>query len=411
MKRNITLEVVSVDTYFGMIDNGYVVNPPYQSGCRWNIKDRTAFVDDVAAGKAIPPIVFAVVEVEEGEPLRLRIDGNQRTFSLEEERRRIGDELAKEDLPEDARAALEKRAEAIGEAEVPILSYGLTADEAKDYFCRLNKGVKLSVSQSAKAFYSQPVQEALNEVVARMEAQKGPGVKWGKTVPDVAAPMILASAMVPGRSASSSEEAKKVLKKAVDVPPAAMEAVKAALATVARLAVMDKTTAAKIAAEEAAAARAAAEGQTYIPAPGAAYPACGPLAVYWASPKRLVPLTVTAGRVDAPEGESKPEALARVVAAYDVGSKEERTFVTPPRKEGGAVKTVRMAVNEVWEDRTNGHTITSYREQALMAAINPAPKGAGKGTPKGKPKGKPQNKETAFAEIAEAVNGGNSNAD
>lgn len=411
MKRNISFEVVSIDTYFGMIDNGYVVNPPYQSGCRWNQKDRTAFVDDVAAGKAIPPIVFAVVDVEEGEPLRLRIDGNQRTFSLVEERRRIDDELAREDLSEDVRAALEKRAEAIGEADMPILSYSLTADEAKDYFCRLNKGVKLSVSQSAKAFYKPAVQEALNEVVQRMEAQKGPGVKWGKTVPDVAAPMVLASAMVPGRSASSSSEAKKVLEKAVDVPPAAMEAVKSALATVARLAVMDKNTAAKIAAEEAAAARAAAEGQAYIPAPGAAYPACGPLSVYWASPKRLVPLTVTALRVDAPEGESKPEALARVVSSYNVGSKEERTFVTPPRKEGGAVKTVTLKVNEVWEDRTNGHTITSYREQALMAAINPAPKSAPKSAPKGKPKDKPKDKEAAFREIAHAVNGGNDNAD
>lgn len=364
-----TLEVISVGEYLARLDAGEVVNPAYQSGLRWPVKMCDAFAADLAAGKAVPPIIVAVIPCKDGKALVIRVDGNQRTFSVLRARDALAEKLASDCSTEEQEKA-EKMLAALEAAQLPILSYRMSAAQSADFFRRLNAGVKLSGVQAAKAEYSAATQEALNGLRERMEAQRGAATKWGKANPDTASSMLLAAVLNPAKASSASATARLVLKECQQPGIDALTACQTALKVIARLEASDKAVAAAIAKEEAAAAAAEAAGEVYIPGEGASFGPDGPDGAYWASPARLIPLALLCQQaqkgVSAEDMPALVTRLANVCRSINRHAKGKISITRPSRGKAPAKKEA-VTVCDIWSDTSNAHKATSARFQHLRS--------------------------------------------
>lgn len=362
------LECITVGEYFARLDAGEVVNPAYQSGLRWPVKMLDAFAADAIAGKALPPLILSAIPCADG-VLYIRTDGNQRTFALSRARDALAERM-NEDTPTEEGGKAEAQLAALESALLPILTYQMDAAAAADFFKRLNAGVKLSGVQAAKAEYTTSVQEALNGLRERMEAQRGAATRWGKANPDTASSMLLAAVLNPGKASSASATARLVLKECQQPGADALAACSTALKVLARLEASDKAISAAIAKEEAAAAAADAAGEVYIPGEGASFGPDGPDGAYWASPARLVPLALLCQQaqkgVPAEDMPALVTRLANTCRTINRHAKGKISITRPARGKAPAKKEA-VAVCDIWSDTSNAHKATSARFQHLRS--------------------------------------------
>lgn len=362
------LEVITVGEYFARLDAGEVVNPAYQSGLRWPVKMLDAFAADAIAGKALPPLILSAIPCADG-VLYIRTDGNQRTFALSRARDALAERMG-EDVPTEESGKAEAQLAALEGAQLPILTYKMDAAAAADFFRRLNAGVKLSGVQAAKAEYTEAVQEVLNGLRERMEAQRGPATRWGKANPDTASSMLLAATLNPAKASSASATARLVLKECQQPGADALAACATALKVIARLEASDKATAALIAQEEARAAAADANGEVYIPGEGANFGPDGPDGAYWASPARLVPLALLCQQaqkgVSVEDMPALVTRLANVCRTINRHTKAKVSITRPARGKAPAKKEA-VSIVDIWADTSNAHKATSARFQHLRA--------------------------------------------
>ncbi|KAG5650584.1 hypothetical protein H0H81_011723 [Sphagnurus paluster] len=76
---------MSINEIHKLIHDGSVdLNPPYQRDVVWPESKQIALIDSLFRNFYIPPIVFAVTEDEEGQTIRVCVDGKQRLTSIQQ---------------------------------------------------------------------------------------------------------------------------------------------------------------------------------------------------------------------------------------------------------------------------------------------------------------------------------------
>lgn len=147
-------------------------------------------------------MIFARIPVTDGEPLTLRVDGNQRNGAIMWALERFaedGEEPDAEKLEQLKAARIDAQT-----VEAPSLM------EAARLFIDLNNGTALSAIQRNKAQLTPSLMSYVNAYQDALTAAR-PGEKWGKVNADTAAAMLAAAAIKPTEAATSSASAVKVL--------------------------------------------------------------------------------------------------------------------------------------------------------------------------------------------------------
>ncbi|KAF8663365.1 hypothetical protein AX16_000941 [Volvariella volvacea WC 439] len=164
----------------GMID----LNPPYQRDVVWPETKQIGLIDSIFRNFYIPPVVFAVQRDEEGEEVRVCVDGKQRLTSIQ---KFFDGQIPHRDtktkknywytISESAKGArLEVPDQYKKEFSAKLITcveyHGLTSGMERDIFQRVQLGMTLTAAEKLQAI-SSPWAEWIGELESRHVAVEG----------------------------------------------------------------------------------------------------------------------------------------------------------------------------------------------------------------------------------------------
>lgn len=339
-------EQMTVGEYLDRVETGEIANPEFQSGQRWTEKQRARLVECLIAGRPVPPMIFARIPTTDGEPLTLRVDGNQRNGAIL---------WAVERFSEDGEEPDAEKLEALKAARIDAQTVDApNLMEAARLFIDLNNGTALSAIQRNKAQLSPSMMSYVNAYQNALTAAR-PGEKWGKVNADTAAAMLAAAAVKPTDAATSSASAVKVLSAVKDAPEFNAAHLAMLMDAVRLLAAGDAHKDAQAAAARAAALEGDALGAIDTSAP-VKYGNKGVKELsYWTSPAHLVPAWVY---VCLHGEDCTAEGLADCMRAFDPAAKIRYSYT---KKSGKTSKRVGTSIQAAFGDTSNAKTATLAR--------------------------------------------------
>lgn len=348
-------EQMTVGEYLDRVETGEIANPEFQSGQRWTEKQRARLVECLIAGRPVPPMIFARIPTTDGEPLTLRVDGNQRNGAIL---------WAVERFAEDGEEPDAEKLEALKAARIDAQTVDApNLMEAARLFIDLNNGTALSAIQRNKAQLSPSMMGYVNAYQDALTAAR-PGEKWGKVNADTAAAMLAAAAVKPTDAATSSASAVKVLSAVKDAPEFNASHVSMLMDAVRLLAAGDAHKDAQAAAARAAALEGDALGAIDTSAP-VKYGNKGMKELsYWTSPAHLVPVWVY---VCLHGEDCTAEGLADCMRAFDPAAKIRYSYT---KKSGKTSKRVGTSIQAAFGDTSNAKTATLARICGFNAFAN-----------------------------------------
>lgn len=348
-------EQMTVGEYLDRVETGEIANPEFQSGQRWTEKQRARLVECLIAGRPVPPMIFARIPTTDGEPLTLRVDGNQRNGAIL---------WAVERFSEDGEEPDAEKLEALKAARIDAQTVDApNLMEAARLFIDLNNGTALSAIQRNKAQLSPSMMSYVNAYQDALTAAR-PGEKWGKVNADTAAAMLAAAAVKPTDAATSSASAVKVLSAVKDAPEFNAAHLAMLMDAVRLLAAGDAHKDAQAAAARAAALEGDALGAIDTSAP-VKYGNKGVKELsYWTSPAHLVPAWVY---VYLHGEECTAEGLADCMRAFDPAAKIRYSYT---KKSGKTSKRVGTSIQAAFGDTSNAKTATLARICGFNAFAN-----------------------------------------
>lgn len=348
-------EQMTVGEYLDRVETGEIANPEFQSGQRWTEKQRARLVECLIAGRPVPPMIFARIPTTDGEPLTLRVDGNQRNGAIL---------WAVERFAEDGEEPDAEKLEALKAARIDAQTVDApNLMEAARLFIDLNNGTALSAIQRNKAQLSPSMMSYVNAYQDALTAAR-PGEKWGKVNADTAAAMLAAAAVKPTDAATSSASAVKVLSAVKDAPEFNAAHLAMLMDAVRLLAAGDAHKDAQAAAARAAALEGDALGAIDTSAP-VKYGNKGVKELsYWTSPAHLVPAWVY---VCLHGEDCTAEGLADCMRAFDPAAKIRYSYT---KKSGKTSKRVGTSIQAAFGDTSNAKTATLARICGFNAFAN-----------------------------------------
>lgn len=348
-------EQMTVGEYLDRVETGEIANPEFQSGQRWTEKQRARLVECLIAGRPVPPMIFARIPTTDGEPLTLRVDGNQRNGAIL---------WAVERFSEDGEEPDAEKLEALKAARIDAQTVDApNLMEAARLFIDLNNGTALSAIQRNKAQLSPSMMSYVNAYQDALTAAR-PGEKWGKVNADTAAAMLAAAAVKPTDAATSSASAVKVLSAVKDAPEFNAANLAMLMDAVRLLAAGDAHKDAQAAAARAAALEGDALGAIDTSAP-VKYGNKGVKELsYWTSPAHLVPAWVY---VCLHGEDCTAEGLADCMRAFDPAAKIRYSYT---KKSGKTSKRVGTSIQAAFGDTSNAKTATLARICGFNAFAN-----------------------------------------
>ena len=348
-------EQMTVGEYLDRVETGEIANPEFQSGQRWTEKQRARLVECLIAGRPVPPMIFARIPTTDGEPLTLRVDGNQRNGAIL---------WAVERFSEDGEEPDAEKLEALKAARIDAQTVDApNLMEAARLFIDLNNGTALSAIQRNKAQLSPSMMSYVNAYQDALTAAR-PGEKWGKVNADTAAAMLAAAAVKPTDAATSSASAVKVLSAVKDAPEFNAANLAMLMDAVRLLAAGDAHKDAQAAAARAAALEGDALGAIDTSAP-VKYGNKGVKELsYWTSPAHLVPAWVY---VCLHGEDCTAEGLADCMRAFDPAAKIRYSYT---KKSGKISKRVGTSIQAAFGDTSNAKTVTLARICGFNAFAN-----------------------------------------
>lgn len=348
-------EQMTVGEYLDRVETGEIANPEFQSGQRWTEKQRARLVECLIAGRPVPPMIFARIPTTDGEPLTLRVDGNQRNGAIL---------WAVERFSEDGEEPDAEKLEALKAARIDAQTVDApNLMEAARLFIDLNNGTALSAIQRNKAQLSPSMMSYVNAYQDALTAAR-PGEKWGKVNADTAAAMLAAAAVKPTDAATSSASAVKVLSAVKDAPEFNAANLAMLMDAVRLLAAGDAHKDAQAAAARAAALEGDALGAIDTSAP-VKYGNKGTKELsYWTSPAHLVPAWVY---VCLHGEDCTAEGLADCMRAFDPAAKIRYSYT---KKSGKTSKRVGTSIQAAFGDTSNAKTATLARICGFNAFAN-----------------------------------------
>ena len=348
-------EQMTVGEYLDRVETGEIANPEFQSGQRWTEKQRARLVECLIAGRPVPPMIFARIPTTDGEPLTLRVDGNQRNGAIL---------WAVERFSEDGEEPDAEKLEALKAARIDAQTVDApNLMEAARLFIDLNNGTALSAIQRNKAQLSTSMMSYVNAYQDALTAAR-PGEKWGKVNADTAAAMLAAAAVKPTDAATSSASAVKVLSAVKDAPEFNAAHLAMLMDAVRLLAAGDAHKDAQAAAARAAALEGDALGAIDTSAP-VKYGNKGVKELsYWTSPAHLVPAWVY---VCLHGEDCTAEGLADCMRAFDPAAKIRYSYT---KKSGKTSKRVGTSIQAAFGDTSNAKTATLARICGFNAFAN-----------------------------------------
>lgn len=351
----VTYETMTIGEYLDRVETGEIANPEFQSGQRWTEKQRARLVECLISGRPVPPMIFARIPTTDGEPLTLRVDGNQRNGAIL---------WAVERFSEDGEEPDAEKLEALKAARIDAQTVDApNLMEAARLFIDLNNGTALSAIQRNKAQLSPSMMSYVNAYQNALTAAR-PGEKWGKVNADTAAAMLAAAAVKPTDAATSSASAVKVLSAAKDAPEFNAAHLAMLMDAVRLLAAGDAHKDAQAAAARAAALEGDALGAIDTSAP-VKYGNKGVKELsYWTSPAHLVPAWVY---VCLHGEDCTAEGLADCMRAFDPAAKIRYSYT---KKSGKTSKRVGTSIQAAFGDTSNAKTATLARICGFNAFAN-----------------------------------------
>jgi len=348
-------EQMTVGEYLDRVETGEIANPEFQSGQRWTEKQRARLVECLIAGRPVPPMIFARIPTTDGEPLTLRVDGNQRNGAIL---------WAVERFSEDGEEPDAEKLEALKAARIDAQTVDApNLMEAARLFIDLNNGTALSAIQRNKAQLSPSMMSYVNAYQDALTAAR-PGEKWGKVNADTAAAMLAAAAVKPTDAATSSASAVKVLSAVKDAPEFNAANLAMLMDAVRLLAAGDAHKDAHAAAARAAALEGDALGAIDTSAP-VKYGNKGTKELsYWTSPAHLVPAWVY---VCLHGDDCTADGLADCMRAFDPAAKIRYSYT---KKSGKTSKRVGTSIQAAFGDTSNAKTATLARICGFNAFAN-----------------------------------------
>lgn len=348
-------EQMTVGEYLDRVETGEIANPEFQSGQRWTEKQRARLVECLISGRPVPPMIFARIPTTDGEPLTLRVDGNQRNGAIL---------WAVERFSEDGEEPDAEKLEALKAARIDAQTVDApNLMEAARLFIDLNNGTALSAIQRNKAQLSPSMMSYVNAYQDALTAAR-PGEKWGKVNADTAAAMLAAAAVKPTDAATSSASAVKVLSAVKDAPEFNAAHLAMLMDAVRLLAAGDAHKDAQAAAARAAALEGDALGAIDTSAP-VKYGNKGVKELsYWTSPAHLVPAWVY---VCLHGEDCTAEGLADCMRAFDPAAKIRYSYT---KKSGKTSKRVGTSIQAAFGDTSNAKTATLARICGFNAFAN-----------------------------------------
>lgn len=348
-------EQMTVGEYLDRVETGEIANPEFQSGQRWTEKQRARLVECLIAGRPVPPMIFARIPTTDGEPLTLRVDGNQRNGAIL---------WAVERFSEDGEEPDAEKLEALKAARIDAQTVDAPdLMEAARLFIDLNNGTALSAIQRNKAQLSPSMMSYVNAYQDALTAAR-PGEKWGKVNADTAAAMLAAAAVKPTDAATSSASAVKVLSAVKDAPEFNAAHLAMLMDAVRLLAAGDAHKDAQAAAARAAALEGDALGAIDTSAP-VKYGNKGMKELsYWTSPAHLVPAWVY---VCLHGDDCTADGLADCMRAFDPAAKIRYSYT---KKSGKTSKRVGTSIQAAFGDTSNAKTATLARICGFNAFAN-----------------------------------------
>ena len=348
-------EQMTVGEYLDRVETGEIANPEFQSGQRWTEKQRARLVECLIAGRPVPPMIFARIPTTDGEPLTLRVDGNQRNGAIL---------WAVERFSEDGEEPDAEKLEALKAARIDAQTVDApNLMEAARLFIDLNNGTALSAIQRNKAQLSPSMMAYVNTYQNALTAAR-PGEKWGKVNADTAAAMLAAAAVKPTDAATSSASAVKVLSAVKDAPEFNAAHLAMLMDAVRLLAAGDAHKDAQAAAARAAALEGDALGAIDTSAP-VKYGNKGVKELsYWTSPAHLVPAWVY---VCLHGEDCTAEGLADCMRAFDPAAKIRYSYT---KKSGKTSKRVGTSIQAAFGDTSNAKTATLAKICGFNAFAN-----------------------------------------
>ena len=348
-------EQMTAGEYLDRVETGEIANPEFQSGQRWTEKQRARLVECLIAGRPVPPMIFARIPTTDGEPLTLRVDGNQRNGAIL---------WAVERFSEDGEEPDAEKLEALKAARIDAQTVDApNLMEAARLFIDLNNGTALSAIQRNKAQLSPSMMSYVNAYQDALTAAR-PGEKWGKVNADTAAAMLAAAAVKPTDAATSSASAVKVLSAVKDAPEFNAAHLAMLMDAVRLLAAGDAHKDAQAAAARAAALEGDALGAIDTSAP-VKYGNKGMKELsYWTSPAHLVPAWVY---VCLHGDDCTADGLADCMRAFDPAAKIRYSYT---KKSGKTSKRVGTSIQAAFGDTSNAKTATLARICGFNAFAN-----------------------------------------
>lgn len=348
-------EQMTVGEYLDRVETGEIANPEFQSGQRWTEKQRARLVECLIAGRPVPPMIFARIPTTDGEPLTLRVDGNQRNGAIL---------WAVERFSEDGEEPDAEKLETLKAARIDAQTVDApNLMEAARLFIDLNNGTALSAIQRNKAQLSPSMMSYVNAYQDALTAAR-PGEKWGKVNADTAAAMLAAAAVKPTDAATSSASAVKVLSAVKDAPEFNAAHLVMLMDAVRLLAAGDAHKDAQAAAARAAALEGDALGAIDTSAP-VKYGNKGMKELsYWTSPAHLVPAWVY---VCLHGDDCTADGLADCMRAFDPAAKIRYSYT---KKSGKTSKRVGTSIQAAFGDTSNAKTATLARICGFNAFAN-----------------------------------------
>ncbi|KAI0739698.1 hypothetical protein C8Q80DRAFT_1111809, partial [Daedaleopsis nitida] len=175
--RTITFTAKSL--YDQIIDNVIDMNPEYQRDIVWGENKQSGLIDSVLRNYYMPPIIFSVTTRDDGTQTRVCIDGKQRLTSIQITNNKKY--WAKPALGENRLILPKPLMQAFANKQITCIEYeGLTDDQEREIFQRVQLGVALTVAERMQAIAG-PFSSLIRKVSTYVLGDEGFGedLDWG----------------------------------------------------------------------------------------------------------------------------------------------------------------------------------------------------------------------------------------
>ncbi|KII92105.1 hypothetical protein PLICRDRAFT_172244 [Plicaturopsis crispa FD-325 SS-3] len=177
-----TARIYTTQQVHALIHEGHIdLNPPYQRDVVWPDSKQIKLIDSIFRNFYIPPVIFAVSKDEDGEDVRVCVDGKQRLTSIQ---KFFDGQIPHRDIvtkkayyftrPDSRRSARlevpDHFKDAFSAKEITCVEYhGLTPGTEREIFQRVQLGVSLTAAEKLQAIDS-PWAEWISDLEARFVA-------------------------------------------------------------------------------------------------------------------------------------------------------------------------------------------------------------------------------------------------